>query len=268
MDNFMINNLTNKTSESYINNILISLFWSKPYQTTHLLEKKLSKDEKYLVQASLEYGLLNQLNENMKSVEPFFAFFKNICEIYGWKKSCNSAIDFFSFLWNLLEGKNIQINKKIKNYNTDYITLEVPDNIQKINVKSLINNWTNITQKAISHPPKRIGNIPLILPLVINRKKNENVDIDIQKSISIANVGPKKEKLTWNFLSAICKKKSLTSDIKYYTLLLKFNKWYIYDSDKSVSIDEIQMKNNPICENIKKECLIIFYALYKENEKQ
>ena len=140
MDNFMINNLTNKTSESYINNILISLFWSKPYQTTHLLEKKLSKDEKYLVQASLEYGLLNQLNENMKSVEPFFAFFKNICEIYGWKKSCNSAIDFFSFLWNLLEGKNIQINKKIKNYNTDYITLEVPDNIQKINVKVKVIN--------------------------------------------------------------------------------------------------------------------------------
>ena len=45
MDNFMINNLTNKTSESYINNILISLFWSKPYQTTHLLEKKLSKEK-------------------------------------------------------------------------------------------------------------------------------------------------------------------------------------------------------------------------------
>lgn len=201
--------------------------------------------------------------------------------------------EFFTFLTEIFENEQVEIirntiseelvekNEIGSKEQIPFIPLSIPENKTVTTVKQMLHNWlfdnildfkrNIITENGQLETFVRglntysICNIPNMIALSINRFNNDgtriNIDIIIQKKISISNKDNFMNNTELFFHSAICHRGTSTKSGHYYTLLSNNNKWYLFDDLKTPCMKEVSMKDTNVTNSIKKDCVFLIYRL-------
>ena len=229
--------------------------------------------------------MLTNLDNKITDTDKLFTLVDELCPYFGWNEQENEEENIFSFLiflWNFFEGEKIETEKyemcdkknivNTKKKNHIFIPLTTSKLNEHLDMKQLVIEWLydgifqtydkSLSQKNLANFHfKRIINKPKLLSFKIQRT-NETILVDIPKTIILPNVGSKKINATWKFLSSVCKKQNPENEnVYYYSLIPKSNEWFIFNYRNKKKIEKIFIDNTKITEDVKRECILIFYIL-------
>lgn len=253
---------TNLKNISCMRIFFLSLFYihSKMYHS--LLNDDCNKDKIMFIylQEMIKYNYIDNVRKNKEvcDLSEIEIFCSNNNWIYDNNLNLSSNIkNFYKYFLSNIQNKNINLSNYFKsNYNqidNVFIELKIFTNNKSSKhyiLKDLINSWISENSiSEISHIYKLESIHPIILPIHINRNKNTNYTIDINKKIKLFNI-------KWIIHSIICNHKNNINCYMYDN-----NKWFLSnDSDK---IEEINIKNDIIKKYIQSNCIFINYILFE-----
>lgn len=268
-DAFIIENAGNS---SYIDSLLVCLFYVQNY-TDVMLYKKV--ESKYLY---LQEYILTEFVEKIRNNNSIFKETINklryLCFRCGWSNEgeilniCN-IIDFYNFIASVLNGIKIKIKKeefidgtlhKTTKEEVNIITLNISEKHQNISITELLNIWSykNLDNTIFV---RNIENIPKYLSFFINRSKCSNNIVIHDKIYPFKNSGNiKKKNIAWKFHSVICMNDN-TVNKHYYAIINNNNKWILFNNLNVPCMKEIYMNDPYIISKIKTESVFLLYVL-------
>lgn len=260
---------------SYIDSVLIALFYKANSYTTLLLEKYTENNSVIYLQELIKTKFIDALHKNYSINSNIINEIRNYAFIMGWDNYSSynnelcSPVDFFIFLNKLFEGDtiNIEINQ-IKNgvFNTNNkfnllqtITLSPTKNtsIRELFISWISDNIIGFDQNNMFNCYKLI-NIPNYICFAITRN-NQKYKIDIMKQIKFfSNSDPTQNYLTWLIHGIIC-----YSGKNYYSIICCNNNWIEVNSSKIPSFNVIDLSDDEEIDRIQIEVICIIYTLNK-----
>lgn len=251
-------------NSSYINSLLVALFYTPSYINT-LLSKNISDISCIYLQEFIKEKYVGTIHNHKSITNEDINYLKYILYKNNWRSfkdiyDCHNVEEFYEFILKKFEGQKIEIqNRVIKTDSLDkvekiaYIPLTVSDDMnEKIYIKDLLHNWMHHDSEVYEYD---ISNIPVLMCFKLNRGKCKK-DVYIQKKIKLSrHLYPNNADLEWDFHSAIC-----FSD-HYYTLLNHNKEWLIFDNDCIPCIKRIRMDDKQITTHLKKESIFLIYKL-------
>ena len=146
----------------------------------------------------------------------------------------------------------------------DYIELIVNGIENEYTIKNLLENW-------IKSNNYKITNIPPIVCIKINRLtdidtseimniiteiSNTEFLVDVQKKIKLDN-NFNDDTLRWSIQAIVCR--DAKNKEKYYSYINKENEWYYLNDSEIPSFLQVNIKQEDIMKDIKKNSYAIFY---------
>lgn len=295
LDIFIVENPGNSC---YIDSLFMGLFYSQSF-INQLLIKDISDVECLYLQECIKDKFMNIIDRKKSITCDDMNILKFLLMKNGWKTfdelyDQQDVSEFYTFLINKLDGDLIEIQRKTISDNEHnnskthiekipFIPLSLPtretekndEEELSISVKNLLFNWmfdNTATSKSnnkdninILHSYEII-NIPTYIALSINRfqsvNKRINTHVEIQKKIRpFKHISPNNSSYEWYFHAAICHVGNNVRDGHYYALLLKDNKWFIFDDKQIPCLNEVNMDNLNVVLKIKQECVFLIYKL-------
>ena len=281
----------NAVNTCYIDSILMGLFYQNS-NIDKLLEKELRSKNGTIIylQEYIKQKFVLPVRQNKSVLKDDIEMIKTLSFQLGWKNQDyeeyikqQDANEYYCFLMDLFENSQIEISNSNINIGKSipFIPLYLPENIDKINVNTMLQNWLqdkNTLLQPITEAEGvkyNITNVPMIFPLLINRFNNKGTRIQteviIQKKINPFIKKTVVNMYEWILHSAICHTGDTLSSGHYYTLL-SFNnnnnnssssnsKWYLFDDMKIPSMREVKMDDKSVTDMIKKDCVFLIYRL-------
>ena len=260
----------NGTCTSYIDSLLVGLFYTPSCIYNKLLEDDPS-DIKYMyLQDIIKYHFIDQLRKSksvsantMNYIRNYIFFNTNWLSNNVILKEQNIA-ELYTHLMKNTSNQYIEIKKTDTLSSTEiipYIKLEINGQTET-SIKELLYNWLNEKTKSINPTIYRINNIPNIVPIYINRFNNNiknQSSVDIKEKIRLYNENDELGKVKWSIHSVICHVGDNIETGHYYTILVNANRWLMFDNMSVPSICEINMSNTSIINKIKRECVMLIY---------
>ncbi len=262
---------------SYITNLLISLFYPNTSLYYSFLENNDNIDlNKNLLDVYFQEMIKNKLidpfrkrqsigSETINEIRNylFYSDWKDISLIHNE----NNLLDLYKYLLDIFNSTKIEVTNLNDNIvKLDYIELIINELDNETNIKNLINDWLKKNQYKLS-------NIPPIICLKINRQtdidnseimniitklSNTEYLVDIQKKIKLEN-NYNDDTLRWSIQSIICR--DSTNKEKYYSYINREDTWYYLNDNEIPSFYEVNIKQEEIMKDIKKNSYTIFYKL-------
>lgn len=262
---------------SYISNLLISLFYPNTSLYYSFLENNDNIDlNKNLLDVYFQEMIKNKLidpfrkrqsigSETINEIRNylFYSDWKDISLIHNE----NNLLDLYKYLLDIFNSTKIEVtNINDNTVKLDYIELIINELDNETNIKNLINDWLKKNQYKLS-------NIPPIICLKINRQtdidnseimniitklSNTEYLVDIQKKIKLEN-NYNDDTLRWSIQSIICRD-SINKE-KYYSYINREDTWYYLNDNEIPSFYEVNIKQEEIMKDIKKNSYTIFYKL-------
>ncbi len=262
---------------SYISNLLISLFYPNTSLYYSFLENNDNIDlNKNLLDVYFQEMIKNKLidpfrkrqsigSETINEIRNylFYSDWKDISLIHNE----NNLLDLYKYLLDIFNSTKIEVtNINDNTVKLDYIELIINELDNETNIKNLINDWLKKNQYKLS-------NIPPIICLKINRQtdidnseimniitklSNTEYLVDIQKKIKLEN-NYNDDTLRWSIQSIICR--DSTNKEKYYSYINREDTWYYLNDNEIPSFYEVNIKQEEIMKDIKKNSYTIFYKL-------
>lgn len=262
---------------SYISNLLISLFYPNTSLYYSFLENNDNIDlNKNLLDVYFQEMIKNKLidpfrkrqsigSETINEIRNylFYSDWKDISLIHNE----NNLLDLYKYLLDIFNSTKIEVtNLNDNTVKLDYIELIINELDNETNIKNLINDWLKKNQYKLS-------NIPPIICLKINRQtdidnseimniitklSNTEYLVDIQKKIKLEN-NYNDDTLRWSIQSIICR--DSTNKEKYYSYINREDTWYYLNDNEIPSFYEVNIKQEEIMKDIKKNSYTIFYKL-------
>lgn len=270
----------NGYNTSYIDSLLIALFY-RPTNIENLLNHYSEDSEFNYIQDMIKYNFIDLVRRRYSIGSEILNEIRNYCVMCNWKYNENiidlfDVNDFYAFYINGIKTGHLlfetinAIDQKSEQKTLPYIEVVPDDDIYRENILStMVTQWIdttllNKTDNIESTQCYHFSEIPILLPIYINRKKNSKLltqKINIMKKIKLKhNNNVNQEALQWTIQSVIC-----CSEINphYYTLfLLSDNEWYLYDSTLKPSLYKIDhMTKEDFSNKIKQECVFVLYYL-------
>lgn len=262
---------------SYISNLLISLFYPNTSLYYSFLENNDNIDlNKNLLDVYFQEIIKNKLIDPFRKKQSigseiineirnylFYSDWKDISLIHNE----NNLLDLYKYLLDIFNSTKIEVTNLNDNIvKLDYIELIINELDNETNIKNLINDWLKKNQYKLS-------NIPPIICLKINRQtdidnseimniitklSNTEYLVDIQKKIKLEN-NYNDDTLRWSIQSIICR--DSTNKEKYYSYINREDTWYYLNDNEIPSFYEVNIKQEEIMKDIKKNSYTIFYKL-------
>jgi len=269
----------NYNNSSYISSILIALFYNKRLSIE--LDKALSDPVNIYIQKFIKFNIINKMLEGKTIKYNIVKDFLLILTNNKFNLNERNIYLFYEYLIKIFELEEIKFKKKsliknniIEEQKIKYIDLYLDNSLKNNNIKNLLDNWilnNNNKSKNKSQTNldiRKIINVPKIISIKVNRENNNkfiNIDLIINKKICLFNFSRNYslEKMRWNVSAIICRNINVKDN--YYTVLIKNNKWLLFNDLNIPCIEEISMSNNLITNKIKKECYLIIYIIDDKN---
>jgi hypothetical protein len=268
--------LENGYNTDYIYSLIIALFFSPCDSVNKIINNDTNNSDTYYIQEYIKTKLIYPIHHNM-SIESHvinkFRLYLNNC---GWLKNNDimkktNIMDFYKFLivrmmdYNIHISKNNPITNKSTELRLDCIEITEKDinntSNDIINLSSVIKSWS---EKNLENDNSiyRFETIPSIIPVYLNIKNNDNLNIhyvNIMEGIQFDNCGDKiQQLLVWEIHSMICE----TSDGEYYSIAIDgSNNWIIFSDNHIPSNWKLSLSDVDIVRQIMKEIRIIIYKL-------
>lgn len=162
----------------------------------------------------------------------------------------------------------IKNKEEINEVSMNFIEFDISNEIygesnENYDIKSLLKQWeNNIIKKHVNYNFKEI---PIILPIYINRKnKNSIAKIDIKQFIRFyKNNHTKQNNTSWKIHSIICR--STHGKEHYYSVILNDDVWYLFSNNNIPAMSVIDISNIGISQKIMQECVMIIYEINETN---
>jgi len=260
---------------SYIDSVLVALFYKTNPYTNILLEKNPQKHSVIYLQELIKTKFIVPLHKNFSISSSIINEIRNYALIMGWDEhssylnELSSPIDFFKFLNQSFEGDSInieinQIKDGIFDTNNKYNLLQTISlaPTKDTSVRELFISW--ISDNILGHEHNnmfncyKLINIPNYICFDIKRNNNR-FKIDLMKKIKFfSNADPMQNYLTWIIHGVIC-----YSGKNYYSLIYGTNNWVEVNSSKVPSFNQIDLSDYDEIERIQSEVVFVIYILNK-----
>lgn len=261
--------IENGYNTCYIDSLFVAMFYNKSVINNVL--NKYPDDTRFIyLQEYIKKKFIEPLNNHFSIGGDIMNHMRNHLHLCGWCENCDltNQQDISKFYKFIIDSMSIDYIKfeKINNnndkysYNVPFISLIPTTNIHTI--RELLINWIDnniIKNNTYSY---MLSNIPQYIVLHIDRFNHNTSNIDIMKHIMLFNVNNnEQQKLRWCINSIICftNNNSDTSGHYYTILLSNDNKWILFDDIIIPSFKYININDINIQENIKLECVLLFY---------
>jgi uncharacterized UBP type Zn finger protein len=290
----------NGINTCYIDAVLMGLFYTPSSIYYTMLNCDPVKDIFLYFQETIKYNFIEIIRKNKSITADTINGMRNYLFYYAdWLNNNENELleqqdinEFYTYLINNLSNQHIEIirttiTEGIETKNDTgikekipFITLNIPDTVDEICVKKLINKWlTNnpvtVKRETIEEGKKvyktvnalniyRVTNIPQIVPLYINRfntaeSKKSMTKIEIKEKIRLFDENDDLGKIKWNIHSIICHTGETIKKGHYYTLLINANKWLLFDDMSIPCLCEVDMSDKMLIDKIKSEATFIIY---------
>jgi hypothetical protein len=262
---------------SYIDSILMSLFYKSSHLEEMLIQQPDNAEFIYL-QEMISNNFIDLARRNFSIDSSIINEIRNYSLICGWKSSSSitelfSVVDYLTFLMTGFNFGGIKMeivemtdhDEEVRLLNFNYIEVSVYD---EDNVDHLLKKWLeNCTKKTktISSIHYRFAELPMIIPIYINRHTEKDItntsQIDIFKKIKFRKNNDKtQDNACWIIHAIICLSSSGSGH--YYSLIQVDKKdWYLFSNARIPSLVKIRISDPDVALKIKKECVLILYRL-------
>jgi hypothetical protein len=275
MNNNNIFVVENGINTSYIDSLLIALFYKQSYMQEILFQQ--TENDFFIYLQDLIYNnFVCQFRNGFSIGSGAINEIRNYSYLCGWKNGFNildlyNVVDYFSFLMSGLIKNLINIEimivhpikntQTINNMNMNYIELKITENSD---VKTLLKDWENIFFIEKKNTYYNFKEIPIIIPIYLNRYTTSDINfskIDIKNKIKFyKNNDNKQINFHWNIHSIICFSNSGAGS--YYSLFnIDNNIWYLFNNMNIPALSKIDISENDISTKIMQECVLLFYKL-------
>lgn len=275
----------------YIDSLLMALF----YTPSHI-EQLLSQDPKttpaIYLQEFIHYNLIEPVRSQTSVSSDDMNTLRRICIENDWlnnvinidpeeQYSQQDVTEFFSFISNLFNNEPIKIKRQLLTDGIDdehgteetvlFIPLYVPDNIEKITIKQLLDNWLHHNYVTVNKNGKdtkcliqyKIINSPQIIVLSINRFKKPDVrdyvDVIIQNRLKNITPSFSNTDNDYIFHAAVCHKGENIHSGHYYALINCADSFFWFDDLMLPSFFQVSMEDKTITKQIKQDCVLLIY---------
>jgi hypothetical protein len=245
----------NGYNTSYITSLLVGLFYAPTNYYDLLLDSMPSDIKIVYLQELIKNNLVEPLRKNIVINNSIINEIKNILLLFDFinKEQFIKSQNILN-LYNIINSNSICTEYITNNQiiNIPFINLTISNNEKETNLSTLVKKWLydNIIVPHLSQHIE-LKKIPSILPIYINKKNDEDIDIKYQIK-PFYNID-KFSNVTMSIHSIICYSKL---DNHYYTIFLDKKEWILF-SDKLVpSFIKIDIKNN---HKIRKEVVLVIY---------
>lgn len=255
--------IVENNNTSYIDSLLVGLFYSGSVIYSKLLESNQKDDRFGYLQEKIKYNFIEKLKknisvsfENINNIRNYLVFYTNmkITKQYDSKESellCECDVScLYDFLVRNLSDCPIIDFPNISNERKQIYTININlDNFKNsiTSINDLISDWKKENNII------RISNIPFVIGIKIDRSKKSPL-IDISEKIRLNNKSDDLGNIKWTIHSVIC-----MSKMHYYTLFINVYKWYIFDNNNIPCIKEVNMSDTSLIKKIKSESVFIIY---------
>lgn len=295
-DHSKLFSIQNGGNTCYIDSLLMALFY-----TPSIIEQMLHRDPKTALAMYLqEYIKCNfiepvRLHRSINGED--MNLLRRICIENEWLSqlikinstefseeefSQQDVSEFYSFLSSLFNNENIKIKKKIisdvyediednNEESINYIPISIPDNIEKISVKQMLDNWLHHNYVTLNKNNTdircliqyRIINSPDLLVLSINRFKHPNIrdntNVIIQNRLKKITPNFSNTDDDYVFHAAVCHRGTSVNSGHYYSILNFNESFFIFDDLSLPSFYQVSMQDKTVTNEIKKDCVLLIY---------
>lgn len=269
-ENFIIEDGFNT---SYIDSILMSLFYSPSYLESFVLENDPDELNTIYLQELIKYKFIENIRNGKSILCDSMNEIRNYCFLCGWKTietliEKSNVLDFYMFISSKFNLTKIEYqNKKKEIINTDCLQIKLSNTSTSTSTIGEYINIKDAITELFDTTIYKILNIPIVFPIIINRFETMHINrtkINIQKRI---RVNPQEEynDTNWNIFSIICFEGETRESGNYYSIIYKLDKWFLFNNKQIPCLKEIKMNDKVIINKIMEECTMILYLYNKKN---
>jgi uncharacterized UBP type Zn finger protein len=309
----------NACNTCYIDSLLMGLFFN-PSNISNILENDPENVNAIYLQEYIKVNFVNNVRDFKTVDDEIINMIRTLCFQNGWRNNEFSEFfeqqdvnEFYHFLINIMNGDLIEIQRETitqgaipdendigKVVKEPFISLSIPTTFirerKSVTIREMLDNWMydnclELKRYVMTSNGKeeklvqglninRIINLPILIPLVINRftivngeTKRLDIDIIIQQKIApFKNVKVSEEfEITqpsgilgiedykWSIHAVICHRGDNLKSGHYYCLINFNGSWLLFDDLTIPCIREVSMKDPTIVSNIKSDCVFLLY---------
>jgi hypothetical protein len=282
-DNLITSIVEDGMNSSYIDSLLIALFYKDNKNLSSILDLKPNKPCGIYLQELIKEKFIEPLQRNFSVSASTINEIRNYSIICGYKLNDiiieQNIAQYYNFLVELLNIDKISINiEKIKDNNIinsnlmsfNYLTFKPRFDTS---IKKLMLNWINnsilnnleIDDNCNIYNIYSLNVIPNYIAIYIDRFENENKNrfkIDIMKRIKFFNNNLNSQNyLKWSLNSIICHSGTSIDSGYYYSVLYHDKNPIIFCDKYFPSFEQININDDEIKDNIMSECVLLIYSL-------
>ena len=234
---------------SYINSLLIGLFYNSSIISTKLLDADPINSHFIYLQEIIKNNFVEPIRKNISITANVTNEIRNFCCFSGFSKNItekHNVIDYLDFIVEnvspiSLIGPHIHINLEKSEDNAD--------------IKTLLKKRMSESFTKEKHNMHNIYMVPIYIDRFFYGTKT-NVKIDIKRKIMLDE-----SNYRWNIHCIICHNGKNLIDGYYYAIIFVNNKWIIFDDTRVPSFENIDMTNTCTVEKIMSECILVIYKM-------